>query len=237
MGFLKAEIIIPQLALGEGYECIVLVSNKGDTAWVGNINTFMGKHEAWFVDWIHPSGVWFSGYDSNSIRLQPNGTLKYRLFRPDSKLEVGYLSVTGNDGSNETQIVISYFYLYKDSQERLMDSVGVPVLEPGTAFVFPVERTADINTGFAWATGDIQDLFEITLVLFDDKGQEVESIQLEYEGHLAKFFSELFQSVPEVFIGMIRIESEQPIHLTALRLETTEDGFQLTSTPPAPTVQ
>lgn len=45
------------------------------------------------------------------------------------------------------------------------------------------------------------------------------------------FFAELFDGVSQEFIGSIVAESEEDFYLMVLRLELTEDGFQLTSVP------
>jgi hypothetical protein len=235
--FLSAEIIIPQLALGGGYECIVLVSNKSDSGWFGSLESYQGREEPWKVNWRHPLGIWVMGHVSTGMNIYPNSTLKYRIFLNSSEVQTGYLAIDGNDGSEDDQLVVSYFYVYKDSQGHLIDSTGVPILDSGTSFVFPVERTPNINTGFAMAPGSVQDPFQVSLTLFDQEGDEFQALEMDFEGHLSRFFSEVFEDVPLEFIGMVRIDSVQPIYLTALRLETTETGFQLTSTPPSPADQ
>jgi len=68
--------------------------------------------------------------------------------------------------------------------------------------------------------------------LYDSSGSQLQQKALAYSGHEARFVSELFENMPDGFLGRVQIESEQNIHLEVLRLDQTGSGFQLTATPP-----
>jgi hypothetical protein len=72
----------------------------------------------------------------------------------------------------------------------------------------------------------------VELTLLNQDGTVLETRDFDFEGHLAKFFSEVFSDVPSQFLGHVLVRSEYPIYLTVVRLETTPIGFELTSTPP-----
>lgn len=50
-----------------------------------------------------------------------------------------------------------------------------------------------------------------------------------YDGHVAKFFSELFQNISTGFVGKVKVESQERISLVVVRLQSTSSGVQLTT--------
>jgi hypothetical protein len=116
----------------------------------------------------------------------------------------------------------------------LIDSTAVAAASPASIKVFPVEKNGSVNTGLAWVASAPRE-FEVQITLYDRNGTAVATRSEPYGGHSARFFAGsdgLFPEVAEPFWGKIRIDSERPLLVTALRLELTPAGLQLTSVPP-----
>jgi hypothetical protein len=92
-----------------------------------------------------------------------------------------------------------------------------------------------IDTGIAWCpssrSSDISDQFQILLTLFDQNGVAVRTKPVTFTGHRAQFISQLFADLTATFVGHLNIKSQDYMYLEVLRMETTDTGFQLTSTP------
>ena len=73
------------------------------------------------------------------------------------------------------------------------------------------------------------------LQLYDTDGTLLQTRRLAYDGHLACFFTEVFENLPAEFVGLVEIQSEKSLFLTVLRLEFSASGgqtFELTSSLP-----
>jgi hypothetical protein len=128
-------------------------------------------------------------------------------------------------------VAYSFLYNFSDAQGHLLDSTGIAYQQPKKEFAVPVEKSAQINTGVAWAT--LFSHYSIELTLFDTNGNIVATKTIDGAGHYAHFIDEIFEGeVPVDFLGMLYVDSDTYINVTALRLEYTNTGFQLTSVPP-----
>ena len=99
-------------------------------------------------------------------------------------------------------------------------------------FLLPVERSANVDTGFAWCPALLKGPFEVTITLYREDGSVYQSKTVTFTGHAAQFFAPLFDDVPADFLGMMRIESEGFIHVAVLRIEYTDSGFQYAGAAP-----
>jgi len=98
--------------------------------------------------------------------------------------------------------------------------------------MLPVESSPTVNTGLAWTTAAQEgDTFQITVSLADLSGREIGSEMFTYDGHFARFITQIFENVPEQFVGRLLIESEKPIYAVGIRLEHSAGDFQLTGIP------
>jgi hypothetical protein len=188
-----------------------------------------GNNESWAGFWSL-DGKDRTGSSAFSISLPPRSTVKLRL-SGDSLTRSGYLQMYGDGTSTVYDIATSYFYNYV-TDGRLQVCTGSAAAPSGRLFCFPVEKSPSVNTGLAWAPGAVAGPFPLVVTLFDQQGTQVQQKTLSFEGHEARFFDEIFDTVPSGFLGRVRIESQENIHLEVLRLEQTESGFQLTATPP-----
>jgi hypothetical protein len=226
---------IPHLALGGGYECVIVVTNRTRASWKGKASISQQNGSAWSGTW-EVTGAQKAGSSSFSIELGPMATRKYVL-KGDKDVRTGYLQIhsglESQRGPNDS-LAVSFFYSFNNGPS-LADSTGVTVSKLGTAFMFPVERRAAINTGFAWAPASVnnENLEELHLELYNRIGQRIQNVSVPFEGHRAQFFSEVFKNLPEDFLGKVIVRANKSFLLTVIRLESTENGFQLTNVPPS----
>ncbi|MBI4446233.1 MAG: hypothetical protein HY645_10030 [Acidobacteria bacterium] len=218
-----------QLALGGGYECVLIISNETTSKWQGAATLRRGNDLPWSTSWAL-NGKDATGSTVFDITLDPTATAKFVL-RGDATARAGYLVILGKTGFSAVDITVSFFYNLINSSGALLDSTGVPAGTAATQFSFPVEKTTIVNTGFAYASAGVTKSFPIYAVLFDARGLPTAQKSWTYQGHLAQFFTELFADIPDGFMGVVQLVSEQNIFLTVLRLEFTAGGFQLTSVP------
>ncbi|MCH5372506.1 MAG: FxLYD domain-containing protein [Planctomycetes bacterium] len=133
-------------------------------------------------------------------------------------------------------LAVSFFYRYTGQGGQLIDSTGIAAGNRGTSFVVPVERGTGLDTGIAWAPTQASDVpntrFDFQATLVDGAGNVIQHKAIVMEGHSASFFSELFDAVPDEFVGRIGVDLPESLYLAALRLESAADQFQLTSVPP-----
>lgn len=223
-------IVYPQLALGGGYEVALFLSNATTTNWNGTVYLNKGDDQDWDSTWSL-NGIDRTGLSAFSVYLGPNATQKF-LLTSKADVKVGYLRITGNDGAQVSNLSTSFFYDVTEKGE-VTDSIGIPRGVPGRRFICAVEKNDDALTGFAWAPASLPSGFPVQLALYDSEGNLIRSVTVTFEGHTALFFHEVFDNFPENFVGKVVVNSEEEIHLTALRLCWTQDGFQLTSVPPS----
>ncbi len=162
--------------------------------------------------------------------LDPRATQKFVL-TGFVDVETGFLAVFADSGFSSSDVAVAFFYNFL-SNGQLLDSTGTPPSVEATTFTFTVEKTSVVNTAFAFALVGDADAFEITLTLYDEAGTLVQETTLTYEGHLARFFDEVFNEIPDGFLGSMVLKAEKALCLVVIRLENTSGGgFQLTSIP------
>jgi hypothetical protein len=239
----ERSITYAQLALGGGYSCVVMASNASEAKWEGTVQLRQATFSPWSGAWA-VNGEPVSG--DYGLVLEPHATSKLVL-TGDQSLRTGYLHVVAGNSSSIEDVAVSFFFTLEQGAQ-LSDSIGMPGGSFGRSFVFPVERSHWVDTGFAWAPGWQFELIPfpvtsavpaatypvVTASLFNAQGQEVDHQEIPLTGHLARFFSEVFQGVPEDFLGKVVFDSPENIFLTVMRLNLTPQGaIQLTSVPPA----
>ncbi|UCF38116.1 MAG: hypothetical protein JSU96_04485, partial [Acidobacteriota bacterium] len=214
---------IPHVALGGGYEIHVFLTNKLDSPFVGGLSLHQGNRQGWAgqinVDGQPGDPGWIA------VNLSAKGTVRVRI-QGDTALRSGYLIVWGTGENSGTDVAVSCFYNYLVAG-KLIDSTGVPVSWANRGHHFAVEKSPAVNTGFAWSSLSPNDPFEITLELYDSTGVKVQTKTRTFAGHLALFFTEIFDNVADGFVGHVRITSPTAVGMTVLRLENVSGGFQL----------
>ncbi len=209
-------IVYPQLAVGGGYEVVLIVNNTGDTTWQGTIEPLLDDGS---LDYL-----------TAQVVLQPRETKKLILSGGADAITTG-LAIRGDAGSSTSVLAVAYFYNYF-AAGVLADSTGVPMGVASSRFTFPVERSELINTGLAIRRLATQTDSPITLTLYNADGTLFEEVPAGSD--FAHFFDELFDDVPTDFKGSLVAESADEFYLVVLRLQYTQGGFQLTSVPARP---
>jgi hypothetical protein len=208
-------IFYPQLAVGGGYEVVLILNNTTETAWSGVAKP------------LPNAGL---SYLKLVIALRPGETKKYVLTGGTETTSTG-LQIIGDQGSLASALAVSYFFNFLDNG-KLLDSTGVPKGVPARKFAFPVERSGVIDTGLAIRRLPGQTDSPITLTLFDATGSQVGEISTASD--FAKFITQFFAQLPAEFLGSVVAQSDGDFYLVVIRLEKTAAGFQLTSVPAEP---
>jgi Raf kinase inhibitor-like YbhB/YbcL family protein len=181
------------------------------------------------------NGAVKSGPNTFGIGIFAGGTSTYVL-SGDAVVRRGYLVILADRNGSEQGVSFTFYYHLRGAKGELVDSTGVPVLQPATHFVFPAERTASAATAFAWAPLCIKTGFNIRLQLFNETGTLKQTVNRTFDGQNAEFLDEAFNSagytVPTHFGGRVEVQSQELLYVTVLRLETPPGSVQLTSTPP-----
>jgi len=217
-----------QLALGGGYECVVILTNKLPTEFSGGVDLRKGNGESWGTP-FRVNGELSSSANVH-VTIPAFGSVKL-LLQGEPAASIGYLVVYGSGANTGSDVATTFFYNFY-SGGQLVDSIGVPPVFQAQNYMFAVERSATVNTGFAWAPPWTPlPPFDITVTLYDAAGNQVQQKAVPFTGHSAKYFSEVFDGVPQNFVGHVRVVSPQSIRIAVLRFETVGAAFQLTSTP------
>ena len=220
------QLLYPQLALGGGFEAVLFVSNGGPGTWTGRAELDGG---AWPLDrpWSLDGGD-RTGQTTFDIELAPDQTRRFTLASNGPPVS-GWLEIKGG-ALTTTNLSTSFFYNFYQGED-LSDSTGVAVASRVTAVRIPVERSANLNTGFAVRRAEDP----ITFTLYDAAGDHFQEASFNLDGAL--FLDQIFANVPEDFVGAMELESSKSFYVTALRQEIIPGPqlrFQLTSVPVTP---
>lgn len=220
-----------QLALGGGYEAVLIITNKTAFQWSGTIWVSRGYNQLWEGRWAI-NGQDFTGKSGATLTLVPHGSMKLR-FTGDGTTRSGYLEIDSDVSYSDLDIAYSYFYEFR-SGGRLQDTIGSPESAWDKKFVMAVEKSPVVDTGLAWCQSNrfTSSQFPINLTLYDEAGNIFRQRSVTFTGHQAQFVTQIFTDLPAAFVGHLKIESQDYMYLTVLRMEQTSGGFQLTSTPP-----
>jgi hypothetical protein len=237
----------PQLALGGGYQAVILISNKKSTNWSGEFFPKQGHEKVWAGTW-RVNGQDFTGSASFSTVVPAYTTIKVVLTGDDAvPVQSGYLFMWGTNGSSAYDVSISYFYeYYKDG--KLMMSNGSIEGAAHTTFYFPLEYSKSasgiVNTGIAWAPeiSTTPQAFNITATLYltdaSGLGRQYASKTFPYSGHAAQYITDIFPDISlAAFKGFLELQVDYNVFLEVLRVDSTDSSFLLTSTPPDVTTQ
>lgn len=206
-------IVYPQLAVGGGYQVVLIVNNTTGSSWQGTIEPLLDD----------------GSLDNlvTSIDLGPRESRRYTLTGGETTIVTG-LTIRGDAGSSTSALAVAYFFNYIQDGV-LRDSTGVAEGEASTRFTFPVEGSATIDTGLAVRRLPSQSDSPLALTLYNSDGTVFQHVSAGSD--FARFFTELFDDVPSDFTGSLVVESPDDFYLVVLRIEFADGGFQLTSVP------
>jgi hypothetical protein len=229
-----------QVAIGGGYKLVILVANKTAFPWDGTFSLYQGNSNLWAGPWA-VNGVSHTGDEDFAVSVNGYDTARLEL-TSNSGMQTGWLEYYGDGGSSSSEVAVSLFYQFYAGGKLTM-TVGGGESEWGDTFYIPIERSASVNTGMAWAPSWSWDTapFPIIFTLYraSESGGTVYGTKiLDYSGQTAKFIDndDLFPTLKllENFRGFLKIESQEYIYLDVMRMDVTADGFLFTSTPPDP---
>lgn len=218
----------PHIALGGGYELIVIATSKVDAPLGASFQLRTGNGALWESPVSIDGNPALQG--NFSFDLPPKGTARF-LVTGDEVLRAGYLVPYGASPYSGTDMDVICFYNFRQDG-KLLDSTGVPRTWGSRGWRIPVEKSNTVNTGLAWSAIAAHSPFEVKATLFGADGTVVESKTLVFEGHRSLFVDEMFDLVPDQFVGHVEVVGDNGVGMTVLRLEWVGGGFQLTSTPP-----
>jgi hypothetical protein len=232
----------PQLVLGGGYRAVILISNKKSSDWSGQFFPKQGQEKVWAGTW-RVNGQDYTGQAYFNSAVPAYTTVKVVLTGDDAvPVQGGYLFMWGTGTSSAYDVSISYFYEYYQNG-KLMMSNGSIESAPHTTFYFPLEYSTTasgvVNTGIAWAPeiSTTPNVFNMTATLYltDESGigRLYASKTFPYSGHAAQFITEIFPEISAAgFKGFLKLQADYNVFLEVLRIDSTDSGFLLTSTPP-----
>jgi hypothetical protein len=245
--------VVPHFAVGGGYKTTIIITNIDRTGLDYSADLTIWLHiENGVLNTQGNSTIAINGVFVNhtSFSSQPGKTLKFVLTSNSATTLTGAICIDEyGHGDQWTEVAISCFYDYV-YKGKLINTTAVPVFKQddfSLSFKFSVEKTSRVNTGMAWVVEFISedpyskgtpygDRFRLQLYLYDRDGYLVGSRDLQTR-YSAKFLNEIFQLIPDDFLGYVHIYSfgyptVAKIGLTVLRMETNTDGsFLFTSIP------
>jgi hypothetical protein len=225
-----------QIAVGGGYKLVILVANKTSFPWEGTFSLYQGNRNPWSGSWA-VNGVNHTGDKDFSVNINRYSTARLEITSDSSDVQSGWLEYYG-DGSPTSGVAVSLFYQFYVGGKLKM-TVGGGDSEWGDTYYIPIERSALVNTGIAWAPDWNLSPFKIDFTLYqanESGGTVYGTKSLNYSGQTAKFIDsdDLFPSLKSLdsFRGFLKIESHEVIFLDVMRMDIIADGFLYTSTPP-----
>lgn len=213
-----------QVAVGEGLETVMNLTNRGIYPYEGIIQFARGQGSPWNPR-VNGSAISNGEYP---IRIQPKSIVTIRL--TGNRLESGTAVVVSQDLLLDNFIEANLTYSVK-SGDYVADSVGVSPSKEFYLASLPFQ--AFNNIALALVNGDLsgERVANVLVRLFTEGGTELttKTLQLGSFFHEARFLSELFPGM-RLQGGKVEISSDIPIFGTALTLH----GKELSSLPLEP---
>jgi hypothetical protein len=158
-----------QFALGGGYDAVLMVSNKTPFPWSGTVTVYQGFNGAWAGRW-YVNGIEYTRAVAYAVSLPPFGTAKL-LFTGDSVLRVGYMDLDSDSSYSILDVAYSFFYNLRAGTD-LLETIGGPESAWDKKIAFAVEKSAKVDTGYAWCPSSRYSTtpFLIVLTLYNANG-------------------------------------------------------------------
>ncbi len=225
-------ITFAQLALGGGYETIIMVSNRSTTTQWPRYKLRQGSGQPW-------NGKWTANYtelpvsDASFFSIIADHQTAKIVLRGDSITRTGYLEIEPYDSNtNLDYLAISYFYVFKENGVT-KTSAGSGPSSLGRLLAFPAERMVRDRTDTGYAISPISGTppFQVLITIYHSNGTILGSKTVNYTGYMCEFISQTFPNLQNDFVGQVIISSDHPVYVEVLRMESTPTTFLLTSTP------
>jgi len=225
-----AAVIYPQIAVGGGCESVVTITNPSGTGWSGRLIFKKGNEEDFPVP-LKADGIPFTSASTWQVAA---GSTARCVISSDGVQTAGYLRIETLSGTPSEQLVTSVFFRIRDLQGHVTDLAGTYPSKAARRFVFPVEKSETSDTGIAFLPAVLQVPGQpVTFRLVDQSGTKIQEVQPPLSGHVAKMAGEIFDKMPQPFLGSIVMESPADLYLLVLRLDLSGGNVQLTGTMPS----
>ena len=226
----KKDAVFGQVVVGDGFETVINLTNRGTNPYVGMLRLFRTVNAA-SVPWnptVNGVAVQDGEYE---VEVQPKATVTLRL--TGSQLEAGAAILLSEDLMLDNLIEANLTYLVRKGGQ-VSDSVGIAPSKEFYRAAIPFEEFTE--TALALVNGNLtgERRANVELALFSGDGDPMgptRTIRMGSLSHSAKFLHELFPG-QTLRGGRVEITSDIPIFGTALTLK----GGEFSSLPldPAP---
>ena len=193
--FPPAALAFPQIAVGgdagaENYATLIQIVNNNSAPTAGRIELLSGDGS--------PLAVLFDGegpISSAEIPLESGETRQIRLTM-DGPVTAGWLHITYSPSDALTTVILQFH-----SGTKLLSEIGVkPEFNLMWNTAIPIETDASGSTGIAVANPASGPAYLLAQLWEPENGTPVAGtiISLPPGGHISRFVTELFQSVPGI---------------------------------------
>jgi len=208
----QKDVGFAQVAVGGGYETVITLTNRGTFAYSGNLTLRRGDDGQPWNPTVDGQPI-TNGQVSVDIEMGETVTLRLT----GDSVESGMAVLVSSDVVLDNFVEGNLTYFVR-SGTKLTDSIGV---SPSTEiFLASIPFETFSAVALALANADFRtsgaQTAAVTIKLFDDAGDQVESESLTLTplAHSAKFLSQIFDE--SVGRGKIEISSDVPVIGTAL---------------------
>jgi hypothetical protein len=230
-----APVIFPDFADGGGWSTEVVLVNPSEELQTGNLQFFsQGSGIA------EGAAIALNVNGTNALSfpysMPPRSSRRFQTSNSDSSVRAGSVRVLPATGSRSPLGVAIFSYT---STGITVSQSGVPAAEAGTAFRVYARssgqtgQVGSIQTGLAIASAASAASVNLELFTFAGTSTGMQaSLKIPASGQVTKFLNEVFPALNE-FEGVLRISSDVPVAVTALRGRYNErSDFLITTTPP-----
>ncbi|MGI8782760.1 MAG: hypothetical protein ACR2L2_03805 [Acidobacteriota bacterium] len=218
------DFVVPQIAVGGGYETKIVLSNHGTVRYDGTVTFARLSNQAFpvSVNGSAPQSVF-------SFDVLAGETFVMNI-TADGPVQTGFARWVANSTSVRdlrSSLEMSVTYRLAEAGST-RDAVGVIPPTELRRFFIHYQRSATEDAGLALVNLDPSQSVTATLRLFDATGvvRDTRTLLLQPLSHSAKFISELM-AAPLLIDGRVEVDATGPIAAVALR---SQDG-QLSALP------
>jgi hypothetical protein len=225
----SGSMVFPQFVDGGGYRTGLYLLNTTTSAENGTIRFFDNNSNPLSLG-IEQGTTPSSQF---TYRIAAGGFMTLFSDGSPANTNVGSIQVIPDNGHN-TPVGGGVFSFVQNG--TLITETGIPSAMPTTHARIFIDKTNGHSVGLALANSNASAV-TVTLQAFQSDGTTPAgstTLILSANGHEAKFDSELIQSLPAAFVGVLDISSTLPVSALTLRsLVNSRNDFLLTTFPVA----
>ncbi len=234
-------VYFPHFTDGDGWVTQVILVNPTDETIAGTIQ-FVGQgSETAPAD---PAILTLDDDQTGSefpYEIPAGSSQRFTTSNPTGGATTGSVRATPDDGSVAPSGLVVFSYT---KGGKTVSEVGVNALTAGTAFRLYAEssgtpnQAGSIRTGLAIANAaDTDNMVTLEVTGLDGNlamGVAPVTLPLPSSGQVARFIDEIFDSLPDNFLGVLRVTSDADVAIVGLRLRFNDrDELKMTTTPPS----